>query len=305
MPITCGNSPPRASLPPPDSPTVFVRTCGLLLLIATSFSARAQLGDDFDFSDATLEALPGEGLPWALSRGDYRRSQPLETALRYGFGAIELDVHLHQSKLHLAEAFWELTGSRTLTTQYLAPLQERVLENGGWVYETSSHSLWLFLDLRSYAVDTYARLNRQLQRREGMFTRFHNSGEVDTGAVTVILTGGPPKAVLREEPTRLAAMEGHLHDSSLINTPTALMPVVGGRWSSHFSWDGSGEMPPAEQARLKNLLRIHHAYGRRVRLWDIPDKPAVWRSLRTLGVDFIETAQPAAFQQAMEAMPPP
>ncbi len=69
------------------------------------------------------------------------------------------------------------------------------------------------------------------------------------------------------------------------------MPWISDSWRSHFKWRGRGEMPQAEQDKLRRIVRQVHKDGKKVRFWAAPDNPAAWEAFHKAGVDFINTDQ--------------
>ena len=67
------------------------------------------------------------------------------------------------------------------------------------------------------------------------------------------------------------------------------MPMISDKWSNNFTWEGEGEMPASERAKLVEMVKKAHAAGRVVRFWATPEKESVWRELRAAGVDLINT----------------
>ncbi len=56
-----------------------------------------------------------------------------------------------------------------------------------------------------------------------------------------------------------------------------------------FRWRGDGPLPEAERGRLREFVGKAHRRGRLVRFWATPEKEAVWKELRAVGVDLINT----------------
>jgi hypothetical protein len=75
------------------------------------------------------------------------------------------------------------------------------------------------------------------------------------------------------------------------------MPWISDRWTAHFHWQGKGSMPPEESAKLRQFVQKAHQHGRLVRFWATPELPAVWRELRSAGVDLINTDKLAELQR--------
>jgi hypothetical protein len=76
----------------------------------------------------------------------------------------------------------------------------------------------------------------------------------------------------------------------LVTNPSPdLVPWISGEWKEIFQWDGIGAMPEEERAKLDAIVRQAHEQHRMVRFWGEPDNENVWRTLRSAGVDWINT----------------
>ena len=53
------------------------------------------------------------------------------------------------------------------------------------------------------------------------------------------------------------------------------------------AWRGRGAPPSSARRRLASAVARAHAQGRRLRFWNTPDVPVVWRLLVQSGVDLI------------------
>jgi hypothetical protein len=236
-----------------------------------------------------LPALRAAGpapLPRAHAHNDYEHPRPLLDALAQGFTSIEADLFLVDGRLLVAHDRWRVRPERTLEALYLDPLRERVRAHGGRVFP-GGPTLTLLVDLKADGAATYARLREVLAAYRPMLTVFGRDG-VTTNAVTVILSGDRPRALLEAEPERLAALDGRPEDFEM-NPPVSLVPLVSDAWRNHFTWRGDGAMPAAELAKLKDLAARARAQGRRLRFWAAPDTPAGWAVQWDAGVDLINT----------------
>jgi glycerophosphoryl diester phosphodiesterase len=70
--------------------------------------------------------------------------------------------------------------------------------------------------------------------------------------------------------------------------------MISDRWSSHFTWNGAGEIPAKEHEKLQKIVQKAHEKGRLVRFWATPDnsspaRETLWRQLLSAGVDLINT----------------
>ena len=72
------------------------------------------------------------------------------------------------------------------------------------------------------------------------------------------------------------------------------MPLVSDNWTQQFTRDGTGDMPAAEEQKLRDLVSRAHQHGYRLRFWGTPDKPGrarerIWATLLQIGVDHLNT----------------
>ncbi len=222
----------------------------------------------------------------AHAHNDYEHARPLLDALDQGFCSVEADIYLVEGQLLVAHDRAKVSASRTLQALYLDPLHERMKRNGGRVF-AGGPEVTLLVDIKSDAEPTYAALRKVLEGYADMLTRFQEN-RIQTNAITVILSGNRPQAMLAKEPLRYAAIDGRLPDLET-NPPPALVPLVSDNWSKHFKWQGKGPLPSEEEAKLKTLVNLAHQQGRRVRFWGTADSPEVWREFRKAGVDLINT----------------
>lgn len=222
----------------------------------------------------------------AHSHNDYAQKRPLSEALDWKFGSIEADIFLRDGKLLVGHSSQDLRPEKTLEAMYLAPLQERVARNKGWVYEKGT-SVLLLIDIKTEADATYKVLREALAAHEGMLTRF-TSDSVRTNAITVVLTGERPRAILAAEPVRLASHDGRLEDLASMAPPN-FIGLVSDDWKGVFRWNGKGEMPTDELKKLRGLVSRTHLQGRKLRLWGAPDNEPTWSLLYAEGVDLINT----------------
>ena len=248
-------------------------------------------------SGVTAEDAPVP-LGQAHAHNDYYHKRPLLDALAQGFCSVETDVFLKNGKLLVGHFQFELREARSLEALYLAPLAERVKANGGSVYPTKA-PFHLMIDFKTDGPKTYAALQPLLEKYRSMLTEFEPI-ETKTKAVTVVISGSRPRAVMTKQTKRLAGYDGRLSDLGLAESPS-FMPWVSDSWRSHFKWRGRGVLPAVEQAKLRKIVRRAHNNGQKVRFWAAPDNPAAWEALHAAGVDFINTDRLEALAKFLRA----
>jgi len=235
-------------------------------------------------------ALKADEAPKPLFRAhahnDYYHKHPLLDALTHGFCSVEADVFLKNSKLLVGHFSFELKESRSLEALYLAPLAKRVKAHGGSVHKTKA-PFHLMIDFKTDGQKTYAALRLLLEKYRFMLTEFE-SGKTKTKAVTIVISGSRPRAVMEKQIKRLAGYDGRMSDLGQAASPH-FMPWISDSWRSHFKWRGEGELSMEEQAKLNRIVEQAHRDGQKVRFWAAPDNPAGWEAFHKAGVDFINT----------------
>jgi hypothetical protein len=222
----------------------------------------------------------------AHAHNDYEHARPLFDALDHGFCSVEADIFLVDGQLLVGHARRDLKPERTLERLYLDPLRARAKANGGRVYP-GGPAVYLLIDVKTEATPTYAALHSLLARYADLLSVIRN-GHFEENAVTVVVSGNRDRAALAAQEVRYAGLDGRLGDLDS-DLPAHLMPWVSDRWGLSFRWRGDGPMPPEEQAKLAGHVRKAHAHGRLLRFWATPERPEVWKELRSAGVDLINT----------------
>lgn len=262
----------------------------LMRIAAAGVLAAAVLAPDRSAAETNV-VVP---LPAAHAHNDYEHARPLLDALDHGFCSVEADIYLVDGKLLVAHNRRDVKPDRTLEALYLDPLLARVRANGGRVYRDGP-PFTLLVDIKAQGAETYAVLARSLANYAEMLTTVRD-GEVQPGAVTVIISGDRATDRIAADKVRYAGIDGRMSDLGS-DVPVALMPLVSDNWGTHFRWRGDGEMPPAERDKLRDFVAQAHAKGRKVRFWAIAAKPAVWNELAAAGVDLINTDDLAGLEK--------
>lgn len=263
------------------------RIATLVLLTAFSFMLAAT------FLGAAPASQPVKALVNAHAHNDYEHARPLLDALDSGFCSVEADIHLIDGKFLVAHNRLLVRQDRTLQSLYLDPLRERARGNGGRVYP-GGPTVVLLVDFKTNGDILWPALKDLLKTYADILTTWQD-GKRQEHAVTIVLTGGYPRATLAREgeqrdTVRYAAGDGLLEEMTGKLLPSAeVVPWVSGEWKKVFTWKGVGPIPPEEKKRMKELAGQAHQQGRTLRFWGAPDNPATWAELQSAGVDWINS----------------
>ncbi len=246
-------------------------------------------------SAVAAEPVP---LPAAHAHNDYLQARPLLDALDHGFGSIEADVWLVDGTLLVAHDLKAVKPERSLPALYLDPLRARVRRQRGRVY-ADGPPIILLVDVKSEAGPTYAALHALLARYAGMLTVFRTEGR-QAGAVTVIVSGNRDEAAMGKQTVRYAALDGRkVHLDSAASAD--LVPLISENWRQLSAWDWRGPVPDEVRTALGDWVKRAHARDRKLRFWNVPDRPEAWQVLLDAGVDLIGTDNLPALQSFLVA----
>lgn len=221
----------------------------------------------------------------AFSHNDYWRAHPLLDALSLGFNCVEADLWLIDGELYVAHERPEPSPDITFEHLYLKPLVERIKANGGKVYPGGDRPFYLMVDCKADGEEMYKVLKRQIAPYEQYFCKVEN-GVYSEGAILLFLSGDRPAQSLLRETSRFAFLDGQVKDLGK-GIPATLVPVVSDNYTDFLTWDGSGEIPAGQLARMREIIRQTHAEGKLFRWWGAPDTEQFKRFFLKEGVDLV------------------
>jgi len=225
-------------------------------------------------------------LDHAHAHNDYKHARPLLDALDRGYGSVEADIHLVNGALLVAHARDSVRADHTLESLYLAPLRAWIGARGGSVY-AGRPALTLLIDVKSQAESTWVALEPLLRRYDDVIASWHGDS-MTTRPVIAVISGERPLVTLSAQHDRWAGLDGRLADlDAAHSSPAVVMPLVSDDWKHITNWRGRGAPPRSVRRRLASAVARAHAQGRRLRFWNTPDVPVVWRLLVQSGVDLI------------------
>lgn len=231
-----------------------------------------------------------------LARDDFA-IDPLGAPLRGGAASFEIAVWVDKTGLlQVGSRRWDRDPGNAIGPRVLARLAERASAHGGHMFDRQRGSVTLMIDIAETSVSrqsrAYEALDEVLREYAPLLTRF-NGGVLTRGPVTVVLTGGgAPRHLMAAQPDRFAFVDGTFSDVGVWGAPANLVPMISEQWAWRFGWDGHESMPAAERHMLRDMVRIAHSDGRRVRFFGLPERPArlreqFWSELVAAGVDLI------------------
>lgn len=236
------------------------------------------------WSASSVAAPP---LARAHAHNDYEHERPLLDAVSHGFRSVEADVWLVDGALLVAHDRDQVRPERTLQALYFDPLKRLVAAG-------AVDRFTLMIDFKSAGEPTYRALAKVLSEYDELLAKVEN-GEVSPGPIAVVISGNRPTELIAGEAVRYVGVDGRPSDLDSDAAPH-LIPWISENWNSLFSWQGEGEFPEDQRAKLHEFVKQAHQQGRIVRFWATPETPAMWRELLAADVDLINTDQLAELQ---------
>jgi len=220
--------------------------------------------------------------PNAHAHNDYTHANPLHDALKNGFTSIEADIFLIEDELIVSHDYpqnieWE----RSLTNLYLDPLLKLSLKNGGRIFAGYDNPIFLLIDIKGDANETWLKLREVLNNYESLISTSTNDAPIK-----VILSGNRPIESILQETNPPAFLDGRPADLGK-GISNNVMPWVSENYFKVINSFNMDAPTDSQKERIKSLAEKVHSEGKLLRLWASPDKKEVWDALLECGADLI------------------
>ncbi|MEZ0540298.1 glycerophosphodiester phosphodiesterase [Fibrella arboris] len=230
-----------------------------------------------------------------FAHNDYEKPRPLTKAIEARADFIEADIYLRNGQLVVAHLPKEAdTATRTLESLYIKPIIALFEKNQGRISTDRKYAPSLVLDVKDKVDDVLPKLLPLLENNLAAFSR-----SVSPMAVRIVITGNRPRPEFYlDQPTYLF-FDGR--PSELYDDETAKrVALISDNFRSYARWDGTGDVPDDDKAKLKRIIKRAHDTGCPIRFWNAPDTPDAWKKLYKLGIDIINTDKVAECTQVMK-----
>lgn len=251
-----------------------------------------------NFTYCILHCFGQTVLTNAHAHNDYWHARPLFQALENGFMGVEADCHLIDGRMLVAHEKAFTKKRRTLEKLYLDPLFKLANENDfKSVYKNGPPEFVLYIDIKADCENFIPHLDSVLKNYEPMITRFV-VGKKIKGAVRVLVDHCGNDTYILNSNSRNLSLSGNLGDADKKNE-NDIMPRISFSYNSLLQWKGRGEMPAAENEKLKAFMQKAHSNDYEVRMWAAGNKKKVWKELVASGVDWINVDRLRRFRKFM------
>jgi glycerophosphoryl diester phosphodiesterase len=232
------------------------------------------------------------------AHNDYVHLHPLYEALENGFTSIEIDVHFNKNELKVAHGAIGLSSKPTIQQLYLEPVKKIIEQNGGSVYKNNRTPIIFMIDFKT-AGETYSKLKEVLNNYRDIIAVYKGDSLIKENPIRILISGNAPVNEILKEETSLCTVDAgiaYLNNDKIDKAVTR----YSSSWGNYFTWRGFGKMPAAQKDKLWALVAKAHSKKKQIRFYHIPDKPNVWKTLLSAGVDWINTNKLKAFNRFMQ-----
>jgi alkaline phosphatase len=216
------------------------------------------------------------------SHNDYEQEVPFWGAFGAGAASIEVDVILQNGQLMAAHEVQSILPKRTLKSLYLEPIQKA--KDLGMIDFFGFH---LLVDIKTEAYTTLDQIVKDAFEFENLLFSSKN-----LGGLKLIISGNRPKVSDYENYPEWVFFD---YQSTQLtqDLPWKKIGMVSLSFRQFSVWNGKGRIVEAEKKKLQDFIDLVHSFQKPVRFWASPDGKTAWKSFLDMGVDFINTDQPA------------
>jgi alkaline phosphatase len=220
------------------------------------------------------------------SHNDYMQNIPFYTAYSARCASIEADVFLRNGELLVAHEEKDIKSDRTLKALYLDPIRKMMVLNHGSGYPDGS-GYQLMVDFKDDTKATLKVLVQQLLEYAECFDDINNPA-----AIRVVISG----YVL--SPDEFKNYPSFIYFDGFPNVnyteeQSKKVPQISLSFEDITNWNGVGKMKTTDYKKVKAVVDSIQAIGKKVRFWGTPDTEDAWREFIKLGIDLLNTDQPA------------
>jgi len=236
---------------------------------------------------------PAGNIFTAHSHNDYRQQRPFYLAHEQYCASIEADIWYMNDQLFVAHDFEEINKERTIEALYFEPIASVFEQNGGRAWKDHDQRLILLIDLKTGYDSTLTALLEALEPYKHLF-----DPEMNQYAVKIVISGNMPDPDLFDNYPEFISFDGRM-ENRYTKKQLERIALFSNSIGDYVSRDFRGHLSKEDRSKLSKYIKTAHSLNKKVRFWGIPDDPAVWKQLKKMGVDLINTDTPAEYMQTM------
>ncbi|GAA5225292.1 PI-PLC domain-containing protein [Membranihabitans marinus] len=238
--------------------------------------------------------VPHPFLQSILAHNDYQKSQPFLNAYAHGVGVIEVDLFYHDGEVLVAHDAAETVHNASFKKLYLKPLKKIMRARSG-PYPNTSNRLALMFDIKNHREEIMGFIISLYNDNPHIFGPI----EGQENLIPIIISGLRPNISTWGDLPPGIMIDGRLSD----DIPPVLrhkVYMVSSSYSAVGNWDGKGECPDEEKAKLAATIQKVHDENLKIRFWGAKDVPEMWDLLMNYEVDILGVDHLDDFKQWLE-----
>lgn len=202
-----------------------------------------------------------------FAHNDYAKPNPFYQAFDLKANYIEADVFLHNNVLVVAHDREEIDPSKTLASMYLQPLLAK---------RNELYGVTLMIDLKEQVLHS---LVKELNEFPALISH---------PGLTIVISGDYPIPIEWKNYPDYIWFDGR-PNISYTEDQKKRLKMISTSFGNVSTWNGTGEIPGTDLAKIKDVIDIAHGLKQPVRFWGAPDFENAWSKLGSIGVDVINT----------------
>lgn len=210
------------------------------------------------------------------SHNDYYQNTPFWEAYTHGANSIEADLFLENDALYVAHTEAEIDTNKTLEKLYLNPLLRLAKEE-------KLRELYLLIDIKTEAVATLNQLIKTLKS----YPELRNSPNLK-----IVISGRRPLPKFYKDYPDYIYFD-HQNTKNLQEINLSKVAMLSQSFKEYTVWNGLGRLTAPDLVKVESVIKKAHNHNLKIRFWATPDTKTSWGRLAKMGVDFINTDQPA------------
>ncbi len=225
------------------------------------------------------------------SHNDYLRNVPFWEAFGAGAASIEVDVILQEGKLMVAHEAESIKPELTLRSLYFEPIHNAVLL--GMIETFGFH---LLIDSKTEGYSTLEAIVKDAAEFEEILFSSQNP----TGLKLIISGNRPKPEDYRKYPEWI--FFDYQSKTLTADLPWDKIGMVSLSFRQFSIWNGKGRIVEAQKTKLEEFIALVHSFQKPVRFWASPDSKSAWKAFYDMGLDYINTDQPAIAQSYLSTL---
>ena len=222
------------------------------------------------------------------SHNDYHQNIPFWKAFSNGLTSIEVDVFFKNGSLFVTHDESEIIRDRTIENLYLEPLQKVIELKLG-----NLDQLQLLVDFKSEAYRSLDQLIATLKKYPDI---------INDSRISIVISGNRPK--LEEYKNYPSYIHFDYQSLEKITEEEQLnkIALISLNFKKTSSWNGKGKLTTSDHQKVSSVITQAHQMNKPFRFWGVPDSKTAWKTMKEMGVDFINTDDPVESSKYLQSL---